>query len=201
MLVASGALLVTLLGCRAQVREYRPTPGPGLSEKPAPPELAALVAYGSRLEFDTLPGAGDAQRLHVGGCPPPPESCPHGPLAKIEPERGSYAIPRDSLWRGWVIARIVNEERGTYPKFGQRGQRITYWWVDSLAGRDWRSVFVSEDTTAAPFVSDLDPPDDHPRGTWKQALARWIWDPRDEAAWGTCGDSWCCRSSGGIAPS
>lgn len=198
--LAALALLLAFPGCKEKQIEYA-TPGPTFRMdqlKTGSDTVQAVLAYAGQLDFNVPAGAGDEQLLHGQPCP---GECPHGPVARIEPERGSWAIDPDSLVAGRVIARIVNDDTRGYRKFGIRPRSVTYWWVDSTSG-EWRSVFISSASGAPPVVSDLIIDDKHPANTWRQAVARWLWVPTDEAAWSSCDYSRCCRSSGSeITPS
>lgn len=197
--LAALALVLALAGCKPPEKQVEyATPGPTFrldQFTTGADTVKAVLGYVERLDFDVPVGAGDEQVLHE------PPRLEHGPVARIEPERGSWAIDPDSLVAGRVIARIVNDDTRGYRKFGIRPRSVTYWWVDSTSG-EWRSVFVSSASGAPPVVSDLIIDDKHPANTWRQAVARWLWVPTDEAAWSSCDYSRCCRSSGSeITPS
>jgi len=193
--IAAALTLSALSGCKPgdQQGDYpQPTKAPSFGNlaQGAQAEVSRLVvSYGESLEFDALLGAGDEQLLHVGACPGP---CGHGPLARIEPERGAAALDTTQLAAGRVVARIVNGDTVGYPKLGVRPNSVTYWWVDKSAG-EWRSLFVSSVPGAEPVVRPLRF-DYHPEAPWRRALARWVWDPGDEEAWATCTNSRCCRT-------
>src|SRR6058998_1421478 len=55
----------------------------------------------------------------------------YGPLAKIEPEVGSYLLEERQLAKGRVIARIWSES--TYTKLGLE-PGWNWWWVDRRCG-------------------------------------------------------------------
>ncbi len=149
---------------------------------------ARIVEHGRRLDFDTLSGVGDQQRLMLGRCD---SSCRYGPLATIQPYRNTHRIRSVQQDSGVIIARIISDS--AYPKFNIQGRDTVYWWVRMRKG-DSVSVFAS--TAGVPArVSDLKTTL-HTRGTYNRALARWVWTNRDEEAWVTCDGGRCCRSSG-----
>jgi hypothetical protein len=193
--LAAVAVLVTVAACGVQL--YRATPGPGFRVGPEPGRdsaaVRALLRYAGALEFDTTKGAGDDRVLHVGACPG--ATCSFGPRAEIHPERGAHQITHAERGAGRVIARLVNNDTIDYPKFALRARSTVYWWVDSTAG-GWRSVFFSSVPGVAPLVSDLEVDRHQKDYRWYQAMAKWLWDPRDEMAWSTCEMGGCCRSTG-----
>ena len=161
--------------------------------------LILAYARSIRILFDTSEGAGDQQRLTVGNCD---TSCSLGPLATIQPRlrRPNWEQPpRDS---GEVIARIISDGpymriagSDTTYKFNIHGRDTVFWWVGPRDGR-LVSVFTSTQLGVPPLVSNLDTGIGHPRSFWKQGLARWVWRPHDEMAWGTCDGGRCCSSNG-----
>lgn len=186
-----------------KVSPYGPAALPQLSEacpRGSPPSnLETLKACLAGLEFDTIAAVGDEQRLMVS-----PASPRYGPLAKIEPEKHGHQWPEDTLLRqGRIIARLFlrPNEKGdtTYKrKFGLAPGDTTYWWVQTRAGGKATSFFVSVVTQGNRVSSVTDTAttvESHKPGTFKQALARWLWYPRDEGAQGPCGSA-CCKSSG-----
>ena len=157
------------------------------------PDSVRLVLARNRPDtgYDTLPGVGDEQRLMVGRCP---ESCRHGPQAKIQPHRAT-AYPRATHPDSQVfIARIINLDDTAYGKFNLHGRDTVYWAIGTRRGL-LVSIFYSTAADARPFYSDLEI-ENHRTQVYRQALARWIWDDRDEAAWGTCDGGRCCKSTG-----
>jgi hypothetical protein len=122
----------------------------------------------------------------------------------IQPRSGITDSTSTTLASGEVIARIINQSdtgyiyrvagRDTSYKFNLHARDTVYWWVGR---RDTSlvSVFFSTRPGVRPMQSDLSI-EDHGRYYWKQSLARWIWDERDEAAWGTCDGGVCCKSRG-----
>ncbi len=192
--LASLAVVFAVTGCPVRPGvPVIPTPSFRLGALTSAADSAgAVLGYVAPLEFDTLPGAGDDQLLHLGTCPGP--DCRHGPRAQIQPLRGTHALTRAQLAAGRVIARLVNRDSVDYPKFGLRARSIVYWWVDSTS-RGWRSVFISNLPGARPFVSDLIIRQ-HSGYYWGQAIAKWLWNPRDEGSWSSCERSGCCESGG-----
>lgn len=141
--------------------------------------------------FDTLPGVGDDQRLMVGTCP---ANCRHGPQAKIQPHRAASYLTEAQRDTGAVIARIINLDTLPYAKFNLHGRDTVYWWVGRRHG-ELVSVFLSSYPGARPWVSNLTI-DYHADRPYRQPIARWLWNDRDEEAWGTCDGGRCCRSTG-----
>ena len=158
----------------------RQIPYPGTKEDSS--QFPALVAS---LRFDSTLGAADEQRLMVIDT----SGRHYGPLARIEPESGSYLLTEPQLAEGRIIARIHSERR--YDKLGL-DPGWNWWWVDKRGGRshtDWRSVFIT--SRGRKSVRRLDVSEyDH---QWKQAIARFLWREKDEGTWGTCGGK-CCSS-------
>jgi len=142
--------------------------------------------------YVTLQGVGDEQRLMVGSCP---RACRYGPRAKIQPHRATAyrtgAHPDSQVF----IARIINLDESAYGKFNLHGRDTVYWAVGTRRGEPV-SIFYSTAADARPFYSDLNIIEEHSTPVYRQAVARWIWDDRDEAAWGTCDGGRCCSSTG-----
>ncbi|MGH7699705.1 MAG: hypothetical protein ACREMJ_04175 [Gemmatimonadales bacterium] len=146
------------------------------------------------LDFDSRPGAGDRQLLHREPCPP---CARHGPLVTIQPEKGSYGIPRRDFARGRVIAKLINESPdSTDERYGLTPGAVVYWWADDRPGKAPRSIFFRVSPTPGFVVRDLEI-EDHGRSVWWQGMAGWVWGSA-EMAWASCGDRGCCRS-GGVA--
>lgn len=156
-------------------------------------DSAALILRYARMIAESAfvkdSGAGDTQRLMLGTCP---DSCRYGPLATIQPRLRSARWTRAHRDSGEVIARIISD--GPYPKFNIQGRDTVYWWVGRRGDRPV-SIFTSTRPGVRPFVSDLEVTY-HVVGYWTQAIARWLWRERDEAAWATCDGGACCKSSG-----
>jgi hypothetical protein len=140
--------------------------------------------------FDTLPGVGDEQRLMMGNWP----RATYGPRAKIQPHRAASYLTSADRDTGAVIARIINLDTIPYPKFNLQARDTVYWWVGKRHG-EWVSVFISSRPQRRPWVSDLYI-EEHDNRPYYQPIARWIWNDRDELAWGTCDGGRCCRSAG-----
>lgn len=165
----------------------------------APADTTQLNACLSSLEFDTTETVGDEQRLMVYGTGAGPKcigdtthTCRYGPLAKVEPVKGSQDIPDSALERGRIIARVFLRpgETESYPKFGLVPGHTTYWWVNTTKDSSYflRDTLGSVTKVGRPLTRNT-----HPDSTFKQGLARWVWDPTDERLNGTCGSS-CCKS-------
>jgi len=138
------------------------------------------------LRFDSTLGAADEQRLMViddSG------RRLYGPLARIEPESGSYLLTEAQLEEGRIIARIYTERR--YDKLGL-DPGWNWWWVDKRGGprhTEWRSVFITSRGRKTERRMELSEYTHY----WRQAIARFLWRERDEGTWGTCGSK-CCAS-------
>jgi len=206
VLALTGCMLLVSAGCAAgqaagQDSLARPTNSSVRGLDPA--QLARNIrAYGrfTRDSFAAYEGQVDEQRLRV--CRPAP--CHYGPLAVIQPRLGltdSTSMTRDS---GGVIARIINSTdtgyvsymkgRDTIFKFNLHARDTVYWWAGRINGEP-ASLFISSKPGVRPMRSNLEVVP-HERGTWKQPLARWLWDDKDEEAWATCDGSACCKSKG-----
>jgi hypothetical protein len=147
-----------------------------------------------------------------------PPSCRYGPLATIEPEMLSHKLNFSQLREGRIIARLLlaeGQDEG-YDKLALVRGNTTYWWVQvtERSEADLNKKHVQSEQNADKtrkyyygksfFVSSAAGPGGsllrkeyqleykkHP-GRFKQALARWVWDPDDEKSQGTCGQG-CCR--------
>lgn len=189
--LAALALLATS-ACDQQPQRVRPAVVSLGSAKTAIDTVNLVLARArSDMEYDTLPGVGDEQRLMVGTCP---GRCAHGPRAKIQPHRAAAYLTQADRDSGVVIARIINLSDIAYGKFNLHARDTVYWRVVTRGGRDI-SLFVSSAPGVKAFTSDLEIDEYHPT-TYRQPLARWIWDDHDEAAWGTCDGGRCCKSTG-----
>jgi hypothetical protein len=172
---------------------------PGCKPDRPPKTVAEVNACLKVLEFDTVEALGDKQPLLIGGtCP----TCKYGPMATIQPEMHSHSYTYEQIEHGRIIALMFLDpaEKTSYPKLGLVPKGKTYWWVqrtsmDTARTVAGRSVFLT-------VVGDsLTPHEDrknnplrytyHP-GRFKQAVARWIWDPDDDRPQGNCG-SGCCH--------
>ena len=186
---------------------YAPAPmAPGDCPRGRPPrsaaEFEACVRQDS-LTFDTTAAVGDEQPLMVvdsRGTPCPGDrthKCRYGPRAKIEPEEHAHLWNAKQMQEGRIIARIslLPGETEPYRKFGLVSDAKTYWWVkhDGHAGR---SVYVTITTireSADTVEGTLEVYPYAGRSTISQAIARWIWNPRDEKTAGPCGSSASCK--------
>jgi hypothetical protein len=168
-----------------------------------PPQTASeLKACVSNLDFDTLPEVGDEQRLLVmdsqPGSPCPDNQkriCRYGPLAKIEPLKNAHTYSPGEIREGRIIARLsIQGGQEGYPKLSLFPGHKTYWWVlRDESGTGGQSVYISDSISAdRPLAQPRKlQAYDVPAGTFKQALARWLWLPDDETAKGTCGSASC----------
>jgi hypothetical protein len=169
---------------------------PGCKPNRPPSTRAELSACLDSLDFeDSIEAVGDQQQLMI--YPPCPGSCRYGPLATIQPEKHSHLYSDPELKEGRIIAKLFlgpKETKG-YKKLGLVPGGVTYWWVQKSsdkydnAGRSVYLTLVGE--RVAPPVEDTLKYVRHPNG-FKQAVARWVWDPLDEKTQGTCGQG-CCH--------
>lgn len=155
------------------------------------------------------PGAKDTAR-----------SCSYGPIATIQPESTSHRQRLPDLREGRIIAKLFlppGEQQKRYDSLALVPGKPTYWWVQITEKNDqdlYRkaahyeqhkhdqygkqdsvgvSLFISEEPAGNGLLMKRYPLYyvKH-EGKFKQALARWIWDPNDEKAQGSCGQG-CCR--------
>jgi hypothetical protein len=171
---------------------------PGCPANSAPSDTSQLRACVDSLHFDTVAAVGDEQRLMVRGALPGPlchgdstHSCRYGPLAKIEPVKGAHQYGDSALQEGRIIARMFLRagESEAYQKLGLVPTDTTYWWVRT--GVD-SSFFISRSGDGVLITKRSLEREEHPEGTFEQAVARWIWDDADEKANGPCGSA-CCK--------
>ena len=193
---------VTSVACQVSQTSGRPTNERLRGVRSQQDSVNWITAYGRSMRdtgFVVDTGSGDEQRLR--DCRTPP--CKYGPLAVIQPRYRITDSGSTTLTAGEVIARIINRSdtgyiyrvgKDTSYKFNLHARDTVYWWV-GRRGDSLVSVFLSSKRGAPPVVSDLTQ-HPHPRGYWKQPLARWIWDEGDEKGWGTCDGGVCCQSSG-----
>jgi len=146
-------------------------------------------------------------------------SCRYGPIAIIQPESTSHRHRFSELREGRIIAKLflAADEKQPYDSLALVPGKPTYWWVqiseqseqdlykrashyeqhkhDKYGKQDSVGVsfFISEEPAGRGLLTKRYPlyyvKHD---GKFKQALARWIWDPKDETAQGSCGQG-CCR--------
>ena len=197
MTLWAGLSVFAALACAQDVpRRFRPIVVSLNSAKTAADSVNDVLARAREdTGFDTNPGVGDEQRLMLGRCP---RDCRYGPQAKIQPHLATAYVTDASPDSQVVIARIINLDPIAYTKFNLHGRDTVYWAIGRRGGRTV-SFFYSSVPGVAPFVSDLDV-ERHAVPPYRQALARWVWDDRDESAWGTCDGGRCCRSSGVALP-
>jgi hypothetical protein len=160
-----------------------------------PSTRAELTACLEGLEFDSIEAVGDKQPLMVN--PPCPESCRYGPLATIQPEKHSHLYSDAELKEGRIIAKLTLDPKETkgYKKLGLVPGGVTYWWVQKTSenyDKAGKSVYVTlqAEELRAPIANTLQYTE-HKNG-FQQAVARWVWDPKDEKTQGTCGQG-CCH--------
>jgi hypothetical protein len=164
----------------------------------APSNSTGLNACLSGIEFDTAEFIGDEQRLLVynsgGGLPcfgDPEHTCRYGPRAKVEPVKGAELYSPRAMAEGRIIARMYlrPHEKEGYPKLGLTPGDTTYWWVKSPD----TSAFIHRTKGSAleskPSGLTMTP---HPRGSFQQAFARWVWKETDETLNVGC-QGHCCK--------
>jgi hypothetical protein len=175
---------------------------PGCPDSVAPSDTTQLRACLSGLTFDPVTAVGDEQRLLVldstSGAPCHGNSaltCRHGPLARIEPVIGAHERDTTELNAGRVIARLFLQsgETEAYPKLELAPHDTTFWWVQRLTDSTALSMYLRMHAGSV-VASTLDTItiERHPPGTFKMALARFIWAEDDEKTQGPCGVG-CCR--------
>lgn len=202
------ALLILLLICLFTNKGPRKSKKDGVTMALAngcptnapPSSITQLNACLQNIEFDTTETVGDEQRLMVIGSGPGTglpcagnanHNCRYGPLAKVEPVKGSETYSDSMLDEGRIIARMFlrSGETESYAKFNLEPGDTTYWWVSTAQDT---SVFVRP---AQQEIASVERPlvrTAHEPGSFQQALARWTWDETDERLNGTCGPS-CCK--------
>jgi hypothetical protein len=119
-------------------------------------------------------------------------TCRYGPLAKVEPVKGSEMYSDAALAQGRIIARLYLRpgETESYPKFGLAPGDTTYWWVKIAPDTSAfvrRTMGMTTMATRRPLTRTP-----HAPGSFQQAFAQWVWDPVDETLNGGCGSS-CCK--------
>lgn len=202
LIILALLLVAALAFCLTCARPYESAATPAAPfTNPDSASRTAFQAYARALVYDTNLGSGDQQRLMLGTTCPPwagGGNCTYGPLARIEPQEGSYRIPDSAaLAGGRVIARVITVD-SQYAKLGLRAGDTTYWWVDKHGPYGWRSVLVPSDTLVA--MTHRDSLELHPASpvgdrsyTWRQAIAKFYWSDSDETLWSTCTNGYCCR--------
>jgi hypothetical protein len=193
------------------------TPAPGGPPTPLDTRTPAEIrTYVNDLKFDEKEFSGDKRRLPVG-CP---NACREGPLVAIQPEENTHRNRLSDLAGspGRIIARLINLDRTQgYPPLNLAAGDTVYWAVDSVRSLErenivGRSLWIS----AAGLQQGRKPLrqrlkiKEHPKYSYKQALARWVEDTiyakgetpgggeRDIlqyialATWNNCKSSSCC---------
>jgi len=188
LLVTVAAATALWSGCGAAVVSLFPPPG-GIDAAPR----IGVLSIARAQDYDASHGVGDFRRLMVGSCP----ACGYGPHVKLHPVRGAWRFDRTMLAEGRFLARLINMDADSYPKFNLAPHDTVYWWVDRRGpGGTWRSVYVSSEPGMA-FKTDSLYHDPHATASrWGRTLARFVWKDTDEALWVACDMTGCCRSSG-----
>jgi hypothetical protein len=192
----AGGLCVGCGGARTESPAVSPLAQDGVVQCPdsgPPTTRAELRACVARDTFDTNELVGDEQRLMVN--PPCPDSCRYGPLAKIEPTLRAHQYSDDDFRKGRIIARLfVRRDQKGYPKLALVPGYMTYWWVQKdPRARSGTSLYISEAMVGNRLVTqpgklEVEP---YPLGTFKRAIAGWLWLDDDEVSKGTCGSAVC----------
>jgi len=188
--VAGLVSLAALAGPRADVVEGpRATPAPRGLTAPDASNRGDVIAYARMLDFDTASDAGDTRRLSTPSC----VTCAFGPLATIQPERGTVTLTQAELASGRIIARIVSRDAEAWSDFALTPRDTTYLWVDSLAGA-WRMIFVPNRKDAEMVVRPMTIRY-HPETEHDRAEARWRYSSRTGAVvpWERCAKMGCCE--------
>ena len=104
----------------------------------------------------------------------------------------------DQVRAGEVIARMISDS--AYPKFNlqYRGkeQRDTVFWAVMKRGDSVISVFHSTTRGTKDLITTTEVIKHGPGFFRGLALARWLWNDKDDMAWGTCDGGACCKSPG-----
>jgi hypothetical protein len=181
--VAAGAAMWS--GCRPVRPEALITSPGGIDSAPRTGVLSIARAQ----DYDASHGVGDYRRLMVGSA--------YGPHVSLRPERGAWRFDSVTLAEGRFLARLINFDADSYPKFNLAPHDTVYWWVDRRGpGGTWRSVYVSSNPGIA-LKTDSLYHDPHANASpWGRTLARFLWQDTDEALWVACDMTGCCRSSG-----
>jgi hypothetical protein len=203
-------VLIVMATLEAAACRYGGTPGPAFAAPYDSVPADTLLAYIRTLQFDDREWAGDKQRLMVGTCP---NSCSHGPLVRIEPERRAHRNERADLEnsQGRIIARMINYDATlSYPKYNL-GPSDTVYWVVSRVGSPTRerakgtAMYISvqglKGRKKPPITYDSAVVESHNEYSRTHdygyypgvALAQWIWNDSDETKWGSCNQGACCR--------
>ncbi|HEV7365971.1 MAG TPA: hypothetical protein VGN76_09025 [Gemmatimonadales bacterium] len=152
-----------------------------------PEELKTCIAD---LKFDDLELAGDDQPLSVCRT----GQCTQGPRATIQPEKSSHLYREADLSRGRIIAKLFlnKDSKDRYDKLGMSPGDTTYWWVQKEMGDTLGQSYYLTVTAGRLVPKKFTLHFESYRGApFKQALARWLWDPNDEKTQGTCSSGTC----------
>ena len=151
----------------------------------------SIEAYAQTLRFDTELYAADSERVAFDTLGRETRFSDSGDPAKIEPERGAWALDTNQLAEGRIIAQITTTK--FHQAFGY-GPHPTWWWVDKRGGK-WRSLYLSDSLRKRiPASLHLET---HRGYHWGQSLARW--QSLYQTQWGTCCYN-CCCTGGPPAP-
>ena len=155
---------------------------------------AEFLSYARSLAFNHSEGAGDTQRLTVLDLMAVPPAPVPGPLCRIEPLQAAADLERDELAAGRVVARIINRDTTPFPELALGPGDTTYWWVDSAATGQWRTLLISSEDSMVITPRGLALVSSFEDGAtrWGQALARWRWRGQDEGLWVTCTATSAC---------
>jgi hypothetical protein len=153
------------------------------------------------------------------GSKDPTRSCRYGPIATIQPESTSHLQKFAALREGRIIAKLFLAPGQTqrYDSLALVPGETTYWWVQVTENtekdlyqkslkEEGHGKYGSKDSVGVSiFIStargehgDTLLMKRYPlhyvkhENKFKQALARWVWDPDDETGQGSCGQG-CCR--------
>jgi hypothetical protein len=185
-----------------------PTLGKDCPVGKPPTTLAELDACHTNFKFEDEQLLGDQQRLMLfdpkpgPGCPGASKisNCRLGPLARIQPEAHSNQwADRTVESEGRIIAMLTLDPKvkGNYPKLGLFQGHKTFWWVKPGASGKGTSFFISDsvkaDGTLLNVPHDITVTRDSGSGSFKHAIARWIWVADDETTKGTCSSSSSCK--------
>jgi hypothetical protein len=187
--IESGAIQDT---SKTTYAERAPGLPKGCKANDPPANPAELKACLDSLAFDPIEAVGDEQPLMIN-----PGAPTYGPLAKIEPEKHSHLYHEyKELREGRIIAKLfLRPHQKGYSKLGLVPGDTTYWWVQKTSedtANAGRSVYVTLSGNKVLKKEYTLRYTEHPEGSFKQAVARWIWDPKDETPQGTCGQG-CCH--------
>lgn len=131
---SAGLLLPLVWACAGGPQAPAATAAPPFSARVETVPRDTILAYASRLAFDTSIAASDAQHLLLRRG----DAVVVGPFAQIAPERGAGSLSKAQLASGRIIARVSASD--SYPPLGlSRG--VSYLWADSAPG-GWRAVVV-----------------------------------------------------------